>query len=523
VQLVLVLAERMRSLLGMMLAAIAALGCGQEPAPPLTDAWNMLPVLDGTRYIGWSSFERGSTGLALFAHSNKDFNNFVAVCSAEPFLEFQHSDRVGPCAAPARGYLIAEDTSGPGVVSRMYFTGGPLAPPSTASFRDEVLRIFVDDQPFYEGKLANWRGGDGFVMPPLGRYTSGAIVSYVPIVYQKRLQVLLDDLRPDAMYYYQIDAHTQLARPPESRDTLAFLANNAGQLPGGALARVRYVQKEFPIAPGQGVDVLQLSEAGTLQLLSFGWNSADESAGKDVRLQLFWDGAKHPSIDLPLATFFAGRHQLRGFRTLPMVVDLNGGRTLLTTTLPMPFRRDARVRLVNAGAQPHAIQARVEGAAQLPAGKFGELRASWLEAQGPFTPDRRFRAARLTGRGKFVGVVLFIEGRGKADGRTPHPVSFLEGDATLIVDGRSYQGTGTEDYFNAGFYFQDGPYESPFSALVHLMADLDKGQSEVTAVRWHVLEDAIEFEQGFELRFEYGSYEPLAAHHYSALAFYYAR
>jgi hypothetical protein len=482
----------------------------------------MLPVLDGTRYTGWSSFERGSTGLAVFAHSNKDFNNFVEVCGAEPSLEFQHVDRAGPCAEPERGYLIAEDVSGPGVISRMYFTAGPLAPPSTATFREEVVRIFVDDQLLYEGKLASWRGGDGLIAPPLARYTSGAMVSYVPVAYQKRLRVLLDELRPDTMYYYQIDAHTQLARPAASRETLAFLASNPGQLPGGALQRERYVEKEFPIPPGQGADVLRLSEAGVLQLLSFGWISADQSAGNDVHVQLFWDDAKDSSVDLPLATFFAGRHQLHGFRTLPMVVDLNGGRTQVTTTLPMPFRRGARVRLFNAGEVPHSIQARIEGGAQLPAGDFGELRATWVEAQGPFTPEDRFRATRFTGRGKFVGLMLFVEGRGKADGRTPHPVSFLEGDTTLIVDGRSYQGTGTEDYFNAGFYFQDGQYESPFSALVHLMADLEKGESEVTAVRWHVLEDAIEFEQGFELRFEYGSYEPLAAHHYAALAFYYA-
>jgi hypothetical protein len=120
-------------------------------------------------------------------------------------------------------------------------------------------------------------------------------------------------------------------------------------------------------------------------------------------------------------------------------------------------------------------------------------------------------------------MMLFAEGRGKADGHTPHPISFLEGDTTLIVDGQAFQGTGTEDYFNAGFYFQDGQYDSPFSSLVRLVADLEQGRSEITALRWHVLEDAIEFEQGFELRFEYGAYEPLAAQHYAALGFYYAR
>jgi hypothetical protein len=503
-----------------------ALGCdGSETPLPLVDAWNMLPVLDGTQHHEWSSFERGSTDLAVFAHSNKDFNNFLAVCSAEPMLTFQYADRVGPCELPLRGYLIAQADDGPGVISRMYFTGGPLAPPSTANFREERLRIYVDDQPqpVYEGKLADWRSGDPFFRWPLARYTSGAIVSYEPIAYQSRVRVLLDYLRPDCMYYYQISARSQLARPAEPRESLIFLADNAGTLPGGALQRTRYVDQPFTLEPGQGVDVVALKGQGTLQLLSFAYMTGEEGTGRDVRVQLFWDDAKNPSLDLPLETLFAGRQQLRAFRTVPMLVDLAGNLTTLTTTLPMPYRRSARVRLQNVGNAAHTVQARVEGTLQLPAGKFGELRATWMEAQGPFSPQRRFRATNFRGRGKFIGLMMYIEGRGKADGRTPHPISFLEGDATTIVDGQSYQGTGTEDYFNAGYYFQDGQYDSPFSALVRLDANLDKGTSEVTALRWNLLDDAIEFEQGFELRFEFGSYEPLAAHHYTAIAFYYAR
>jgi hypothetical protein len=517
--------QMQRLLVSLLVGSCTLASCSAESTQPLplTDAWSSLAVLEGVQHEEWSSFERGSTGLALFAHSNKDFNNFLAVCSAEPLLSFQHTDRTGPCEPPQRGYLIAQDDAGPGVVSRMYFTAGPLAPPSTATFADEVLRVYVDDQlqPIYEGKLASWRSGDGSFRAPLTRYTSGAFVSYAPISYEKRLRVLLDDLRPDSMYYYQIGAHRRV-RPAETRDTLAFLADNAGQVPGGALQRMRYVDQAFMVAAGQGVDVAIVEGAGTLQLSSFSYASADESAGRDVHLQLYWNGSMHPSLDLPLETLFAGRQKLRALRTLPMLVELGGGRATLTITLPMPFRRGARVRLQNLGSAPHEVQARVEGTNQVPAGTFGELRATWMEEHGPFTPLRRFRATSFRGRGKFIGLMMFIDGRGKADGRTPHPVSFLEGDATTIVDGRSFQGTGTEDYFNAGFYFQDGQYDSPFSALVRLDANLEKGTSEVTAVRWHVLEDAIEFEQGFELRFEYGSYEPLAAHHYAALGFYYA-
>jgi len=172
---------------------------------------------------------------------------------------------------------------------------------------------------------------------------------------------------------------------------------------------------------------------------------------------------------------------------------------------------------------PRTLKVRIEGSEQLPAGTFGKLHTSWTEEQGPFTPQQRFHATARNGSGKFVGLIMYLQGSGKADGRTPHPVSFLEGDATLTVDGHAMQGTGTEDHFNAGFYFQDGPFDFPFGALTQLDADLNAGTGQVTVVRWHLLEEAIEFARSFDLKFEYGAYEPLAAQRYGAVAFYYLR
>lgn len=498
--------------------------CAADAPPPLTDAWSMLPVLDGTEYVGWSSAERGASDIPLFAHSNKDFNNFIAVCGAVPQLQFQAVDRFGPCEAPLHGYLIAEDNSGPGVISRVYFTSGPIAPPSVATYRGERLRVYADDQsqPVYDGRLADWQGGDAVFRPPLTRWTSGALVNYTPIPYQKRVRILLDGLTDDSMYYYQVDARRRLARPPEQAQTLSVLAETAGTPPGQALQRTRFADRDWVLAAGAGMDVFTREEPGTIQFLQLTHAPADIEAARDTHVQLFWNGAKHPSLDLPLAVLFAGRQEQRAFRTLPMVVELGDVRRF-TLTLPMPFRKSARVRLENRGRVAHTVHATVDGTPRVPAGDYGELRATWLEQHGPFTPKHRIRAARYRGKGKFVGLIMFVGGRGKADAQSPHPVSFLEGDATTIVDGRAIQGTGTEDYFNAGFYFQGGPYDSPFSALVHFAANLEHGTGQVTAMRWHVLEDVIEFEQGFELRFEPGGYEPLAANDYAALGFFYAK
>src|SRR4051794_24818789 len=94
--------QMQRLLVSLLVGSCTLASCSSESTQPLplTDAWSSLAVLEGVQHEEWSSFERGSTGLALFAHSNKDFNNFLAVCSAEPLLSFQHTDRTGPCEPP---------------------------------------------------------------------------------------------------------------------------------------------------------------------------------------------------------------------------------------------------------------------------------------------------------------------------------------------------------------------------------------------------------------------------------------
>jgi hypothetical protein len=510
-------------------AASFCLACAETTpdGPPLTDIWSTLPTLEGTTYREWSSHERGSTpSFPQFPHGNKDFNNFIAVCGAVPSVPWQVADEIGPCEPSLRGYVIAAEDAGPGVVSRMYFTAGPVAPPSRATFGEERVRIYVDDfdAPLFETKLSSWHtGSEPAFRSPLSRYLSGAMVTYRPIPYQKRLRILLDNLRTDSIYYYHIDARSNLTRPVQTAEAIEFMAANSASLSGQALTRISFADRELNLEPGRATEVFERDRAGTIQLLSVSVLSADETAGKEVRLQIGWDDAADPAIDLPLATLFAGRQENKAFRTLPMSVEKQAGRTIYSLMLPMPFERAVRVGLHNAGSTARTARVRIEGAAQVPAGNFGKLHTTWSEQTGPFTPAQRFTATKRSGRGKFVGLIMFMDGRGKADGRTPHPVSFLEGDSTLVVDGRTMQGTGTEDYFNAGFYFQEGPYEFPFGALVRLHADLELGTGQITVVRWNLLEESVEFERDFELIFEYGAYEPLAAQQYGAVGFYYVR
>jgi hypothetical protein len=116
---------------------------------------------------------------------------------------------------------------------------------------------------------------------------------------------------------------------------------------------------------------------------------------------------------------------------------------------------------------------------------------------------------------------MALRGRADASGAFPDPMNFLEGDDVAIVDGVRHQGTGTEDYFNGAFYFPNGPFDSPFAALIAQSIDTATSSAAVTMLRWHILSDARSFRDSFRLEFEYGPDKPQTLIEYHSIAFYY--
>jgi hypothetical protein len=96
---------------------------------------------------------------------------------------------------------------------------------------------------------------------------------------------------------------------------------------------------------------------------------------------------------------------------------------------------------------------------------------------------------------------------------------FLEGDERVFVDGErtpSIVGTGTEDYFSSGWYFDTGPY----SSLYHGLTIKDSLSGRVSAYRWHV-EDPIPFARSIRFTIEHGGTNDAPRTDYSSVAFWY--
>ncbi|MET0390803.1 MAG: DUF2961 domain-containing protein [Polyangiales bacterium] len=514
---------------------LAAAGCAadREPDAPssvVSDAlrvasaqmdWRALPVLQPSDYHQFSSRDPDEREVDWLDKGNKDFNHFLAVCGERPALREQTSDDVD-CEPGHEGYLLAAD-DGPGRVTRFFM-------PATArdGFGRERIRIYVDDlrEPAYEAALQDWRRGAAApFLPPLTTWTSGALVSRVAITYQKHLRILLDGLNDERLYYYQVALQRGAAsdaRPlHESAEELSQLS---ARVQNAADADER-VSVAWQLTPGRETTVLDLTGPATLLQLHV---RSDDSRPLDLahtQLRIYWDGAREPAVDVALSELLGGDGASRPFVSLPLSLRRDDGGLTLDINWPMPFDQRARITLTSRtdrSAELQACEVRAALKREPPDPDAGYFHITRRSRRGPFAHGERYEVAALRGPGKYVGTLLQMRGQLDPESANPHSLGFLEGDERVVVDGRTVsEGTGTEDYFDAGWYFRDGPFTTLFGGVFALDHDEESGHA--AAVRFHLFGDAIGYREDFGLSFEYGADRPNSASAYDSLAFHYAR
>ena len=240
-------------------------------------------------------------------------------------------------------------------------------------------------------------------------------------------------------------------------------------------------------------------------------------------LRVSWDEAAQPDLDLPLVELFAAALAVPEGASLALGSTDQGDDVELFLRLPMPFEARAEWILTNAGTDALDVDLAVDVADGVPAAPWGRLQVQRFETNAPADGDHPLASA--SGRGRLVGVCLMTEGHGMADAEfLAGPLNFLEGDERGVIDGvPALRGTGTEDYLNGSFYFEDGPFAGPFAQVWDIVADPTDplGDGQVSACRWHVLGDAVDFSSSLQLELEIGPGEPALLDRYRSVAFLY--
>lgn len=501
----------------------------------LTD-WAALPTFRASITQLFSTHELGEgVSYPLVDPGNKDFNSFLALCGEQPETTGQQNSTSVACGEGQSGYLVAAD-DGPGYVSRMLLVRGISSPSGavTVDLRpmNERVRVYIDGEPtpvidslwseLADAKLAPFNA-------PLTGWTSGGTISYLPISYSSRLRVFVDDLNASStltLYYAQVTTQRVQATRPYSLDVLASPAARAEleqALAAPSSSGTSWFDQDVTLN-GDGTSMVWMhAGAGTLQRIELQLAAANANEIlNETSIRLSWDDAA-AAIDLPLGTLLGSRHGVKPVETLPLSVNSDGNTVNMSLSLPMPFATNAKLELVHAGNIARTFKLRLSGTDGTPKGEWGHLHATFLEQRDPQRGDR-FRVAALSGRGKYIGTIFYAHGKSDPGGQTgaSTELGFLDGDERLDVDGQAtWLGTGTDNFFNGGFYFKDGLFNTPFAALSQLDDDSSAGTSEATLMRWTMLTDEINFQKKLELSFEFGANRPATVRDLAAVSFFY--
>ncbi len=266
----------------------------------------------------------------------------------------------------------------------------------------------------------------------------------------------------------------------------------------------------FPIEPGKTLTMADIKGAGVVTHLWVTIASPEPQFLRKLVFRMYWDGEKTPSVECPVGDFFG-----TGFgEYVPHISALmgmtSGG---YYSYFPMPFEKGARIEVTNEGARRcdafyyHLDYQKLD---KLPA-DTARFHAQWRR-ENPTTAGKNYTILEAKGRGHFVGCVLNMQDRPGSG------LGFLEGDEMVWVDGEekpSWNGTGTEDYFISGWYFNQGTFSAPY----HGLTIKDEGRSRISAYRLHVV-DAIPFEKAIRVQIEHGHANTVNAD-YSSVAYWY--
>ena len=240
-------------------------------------------------------------------------------------------------------------------------------------------------------------------------------------------------------------------------------------------------------------------------------SSPDKYFLRRILLRMFWDGETNPSVEVPIGDFFGTGFEYKQYIT-PFVGMSSGG---YYSYFPMPFNSSARVEVVNETGQEvnsfyYHIDYQLVPAPLEPSVAY--FHATW-HRDIRTDPKTYFTLLEAEGEGHLVGVNMSMQ---SYDGG----LSFLEGDEMIYVDGQkeaSMKGTGTEDYFNSGWYFNRGEFSAPYHGLI--LKDDSLGR--IAAYRFHIL-DVIPFKRSIRALIEHGTENQEVAD-YSATAYWYQK
>ncbi|UCD28223.1 MAG: DUF2961 domain-containing protein, partial [Planctomycetota bacterium] len=227
----------------------------------------------------------------------------------------------------------------------------------------------------------------------------------------------------------------------------------------------------------------------------------EEHIGRELLLQMYWDGETEPSVNCPLVDFFCDPAGLRKQVNTALVNKRRG----YNAYFPMPFRKSAKIVLVYQGPEEAGEKLR----RMMPCYSYVMYRAmdklpadegyfhAWWRQEALLLGKKPYVALEAKGKGKFIGWNVTLR-------RPGHPHHHVDMNENFYIDGEakpSVEFMGIEDSFGYSWGFP--PSENIFPLTGYWPFINGKGS---VAYRFFI-NDAISFEKSLRATIAFGENE----------------
>jgi len=221
-------------------------------------------------------------------------------------------------------------------------------------------------------------------------------------------------------------------------------------------------------------------------------------------LRFYWDDEKEPSVEVPVADFFAAE----GGKFHPvtsLAVCVNPG-SAFNSYWVMPFRKKCRITMENIGDADMTLYYQIDYTlAEVPA-DAGYFHAQFRRQHPLPYKDVYTLVDGIKGKGQYVGTYMLWQANSRGWWGEGEIKFFMDGDQEFPT----IAGTGTEDYFCGSYNFtqrnQNGDrayidFSSPYTGFAVVRPDdqmLDFAQTRFSMYRWHIT-DPVRFDQDLKV------------------------
>jgi hypothetical protein len=473
----------------------------------------MLLAACGAGTIERESSHNGPVGWDVYRHLDR----LPEIPSGVHEYEVSSYDRTGSnndgflgtyscLSVDSSGCVIARH-GGPGEIDSIWFTrdGGNVA--ATGKIRIELDGRTVLDAPLQS--VVDGHLGAPFVYPLVANadQSSGGVYIKVPMPFRRQMQITTaQNPRFYHVFYrtFGTGRGVQTFNPSvRALDVIARLRGAGHADPKPPLPEAHATRSSFRLAPGQTATLADVHGLGEISELIL---RLAPTVLERVRLLITFD--HHRTVDSPLGEFFGSGLGDRPVRALMFAV--NHG--LLHSWWPMPYRSVARVELQNQSSDTVSGRATVVSGH---AGRWGSYFATSSHA-GVTTPGVDWPFLQVKGAGKLVGVSQTMAGPNR---------TYLEGDDIGFVDGSQapqLHGTGTEDFYEGGWYWNRGPFTDPFNGEPTHEQGVPDCPAVCDSAYRLMLADSVPFNSSLDYGIEHGNQNSVPAL-YGSTAFWYER